>query len=189
MKCPHCGHEKSRVLETRDDRRVRQCGKCLKDFSTIETIAAWAGRDRGWICEAPPDNVVPLNIELQQEKLPKQPPKKRPSKFDKFHPAQIEDEFNGADAELAALLTEWWNKARWSKNQHKATWTRNAWLQNVTRVLAMHPVKALALAKLGAEMGWQSLQEGYVDDVSAVPDGVLMPKDSAMQRAIETWNS
>ena len=115
MKCPHCGHEKSRVLETRDDRRVRQCGKCLKDFSTIETIAAWAGRDRGWICEAPPDNVVPLNIELQQEKLPKQPPKKRPSKFDKFHPAQVEDEFNGADAELAALLTEWWNKARWSK--------------------------------------------------------------------------
>ena len=181
MKCPHCGHEKSRVLETRGDRRVRQCGECLKDFSTIETIAAWAGRDRGWICEAPPDNVVPLEIELQQ--------KKRPSKFDKFHPAQVEDEFNGADAELAALLTEWWNEARWSKNKNKATWTRNAWLQNVTRVLAMHPVKAMALAKLGAEMGWQSLQEGYVDEVSAVPQGVLMPKDSAMQRAIETWNS
>lgn len=189
MKCPHCGHGKSRVLETRDDRRVRQCGKCLKDFSTIETIAAWAGRDRGWISEAPPDNVVPLNIELQQEKPQKQPPKPRPSRFDKFHPAQIEDELNGADAELAALLTEWWNEARWSKNQHKAAWTRNAWLQNVTRVLAMHPVKAMALAKLGAEMGWQSLQEGYVDDVSAVPDGVLMPKDSAMQRAIESWNS
>ena len=176
MKCPHCGHEKSRVLETRGDRRVRQCAECLKDFSTIETIAAFAGRHRGWICEEPPEMV----IELQQ---------KRPSKFDKFHPAHIEDEFNGADAELAALLTEWWNNARWSKHKSKAAWTRNAWLQNVTRVLAMHPVKALALAKLGAEMGWQSLQEGYVDDVSAVPEGVLMPKDSAMQRAIETWNA
>ena len=177
MKCPHCGHEKSRVLETRGDRRVRQCGECLKDFSTIETIAAFAGRHRGWICEEPQDMV----IELQQ--------KRRPSKFEKFHPAQVEDEFNGADAELAALLTEWWNQARWSKHKSKATWTRNAWLQNVTRVLAMNPVKAMALAKLGAEMGWQSLQEGYVDDVSAVPEGVLMPKDSAMQRAIETWNS
>ena len=177
MKCPHCGHEKSRVLETRGDRRVRQCGECLKDFSTIETIAAFAGRHRGWICEEPPETV----IELQQ--------KRRPSKFDKFHPAHVEDEFNGADAELAALLTEWWNNARWSKHKSKATWTRNAWLQNVTRVLAMNPVKAMALAKLGAEMGWQSLQEGYVDDVSPVPDGVLMPKDSAMQRAIETWNS
>jgi hypothetical protein len=177
MKCPHCGHEKSRVLETRGDRRVRQCGECLKDFSTIETIAAFAGRHRGWICEEPQDTV----IELQQ--------KLRPSKFEKFHPAQIEDEFNGADAELAALLTEWWNEARWSKHKSKATWTRNAWLQNVTRVLAMNPLKAMALAKLGAEMGWQSLQEGYVNDVSPVPDGVLMPKDSAMQRAIETWNS
>ncbi len=177
MKCPHCGHEKSRVLETREDRRVRQCAKCLKDFSTIETIAAFAGRHRGWICEEPPE----MAIELQQ--------KRRPSKFEKFHPAQIEDEFNGADAELAALLTEWWNNARWSKHKSKAAWTRNAWLQNVTRVLAMNPIKARALAKLGAEMGWQSLQEGYVDDVSAVPEGVLMPKDSAMQRAIETWNS
>lgn len=187
MKCPHCGHGKSRVLETRGDRRVRQCGECLRDFSTIETIAAFAGRDRGWISEAPPDNVIPLSIELQQKPSPK--PKPRPSKFDKFHPAQVEDEFNGADPELAALLTEWWNMARWSKHKNKATWTRNAWLQNVLRVLAMNPVKARALAKLGAEMGWQSLQEEYVQDVSAVPEGVLMPKDSAMQRAIETWNS
>lgn len=181
MKCPHCGHEKSRVLETRGDRRVRRCGECLKDYSTVETIAAWAGRDRGWIHEAPSAEVVPLAIELQQ--------KKRPSRFDKFHPAQVEDEFNGADAELAALLTEWWNQSRWSKHKAKAAWTRNAWLQNVNRVLAMHPVKALALAKLGVEMGWQSLQEGYVDDISPVPEGVLMPKDSAMQRAIETWNT
>ena len=184
MKCPHCGHEKSRVLETRVDRRVRQCGECLKDFSTHEVLAVWAGRDRGWIHEAPPPDVLPLSIELQQ----KQPSKRRPSKFDKFHPAEIEDEFNGADAELAALLTEWWDKARWSKNQHKAAWTRNAWLQNVNRVLAMQPVKAMALARRGVEMGWQSLQEDYVSDVSPVPAGVLMPKDSAMQRAIETWN-
>ena len=43
----------------------------------------------------------------------------------------------------------------------------NAWLQNVNRV-AMHPVKAMALADL-VEMGWQSLQEGYVDDVPRFP--------------------
>ena len=178
MKCPHCGHEKSRVLETRGDRRVRQCGECLKDFSTIETLAAWAGRDRGWIHEAPPED--PLPVVIQQEKP-------RPSRFEKFHPVQVEDELASADKQLAELLVTWWNESRWSKNKGKATWTRNAWLLNVNRVLAMPPIKAMALAQRGVEQGWQSLQEEYVNDVSSAPSGVLMPRDSAMQRAIETW--
>jgi len=176
MKCPHCGHEKSRVLETRGDRRVRQCSECLKDFSTIEVLAAWAGRDRGWIHEAPPVDQPPL--EVQQ--------KPRQTKFQKFHPATIEDGLEEADLLTADLLLSWWNESRWSKNR-TASWTRKAWLLNINRVLAMPLPKARALAQRGVEHGWQSLQEDYVNDVSSAPVGVLMPKDSAMQRALETW--
>jgi hypothetical protein len=176
MKCPHCGHEKSRVLETRGDRRVRQCGECLKDFSTHEVLAVWAGRDRGWIHEAPPIDQPPL--ELQQ--------KPRPTKFQKFHPASLDDGLDDADPHLADLLLSWWNESRWSKNK-SASWTRKAWLLNINRVLSMPLPKATALAQRGVEQGWQSLQEDYVNDVSSAPVGVLMPKDSAMQRALETW--
>ena len=46
--------------------------------------------------------------------------------------------------------------------------------------------KAMVLAKAGVEMGWQSLQEDYVD-YEKLKNGSLMPRDSAMQRAIESW--
>ncbi len=180
MKCPHCGHEKTRVRETRGDRRVRQCNECLKDFSTIETLAVWAGNDRGWIHETPPTDQPPLETELEG--------KRRPSKFDKFHPVQVEDELLTANRELADLLVSWWDESRWSKNKSKASWTRNAWLSNVARVLAMPEQKAMELARRGVEQGWQSLQEVYVNDVSSVDNGVLAPKSAAMQKAIEAWN-
>jgi len=44
MKCPHCDHEESKVLDSRTSkemdtiRRRRECLKCAKRFSTIETI-------------------------------------------------------------------------------------------------------------------------------------------------------
>ena len=43
MKCPHCGHNEDRVLETRaqkegDIRRRRECLICKGRFSTIESV-------------------------------------------------------------------------------------------------------------------------------------------------------
>ena len=174
MKCPHCGHGKSRVLETRGERRVRQCANCLKDFSTYEVLAAWAGRTRGWIHEEPP-------WEEEVNDLPARKTQRQP----KWHPAKVEDELLTADRDLADLLVSWWNESRWTKNKN-AAWTRRAWLQNVNRVLAMPVEKAMLLAKAGVEMGWQSLQEDYVD-YEKLKNGSLMPRDSAMQRAIESW--
>ena len=52
MKCPHCGNEKSRVLETRQseglDLRVRQCSKCGKSFKTSERVAVYSGKPYGY---------------------------------------------------------------------------------------------------------------------------------------------
>jgi transcriptional regulator NrdR family protein len=37
--CPYCGHETvSRVLETRDAKRRRECEDCASTFTTIERI-------------------------------------------------------------------------------------------------------------------------------------------------------
>ena len=174
MNCPHCGADKSRILETRGDRRVRQCSNCLKDFATYEVLAAYAGRDRGWIHESPPQEVF-----LSPKLLPKPKPAR-------FHPVQLEDELLTADKELAALLVSWWDESRWTKHRNSASWTRSAWLSNVTRVTSMPYPKAMALARRGVEMGWQSLQYNYVNDVSSSTDqGQMAPRNSAMQKAIE----
>ena len=36
MKCPHCNFTGAPVLETRGDYRRRRCGRCGKDFITLE---------------------------------------------------------------------------------------------------------------------------------------------------------
>lgn len=44
MRCPFCHHEESKVTDSRDSvetnaiRRRRECGKCLKRFTTFETV-------------------------------------------------------------------------------------------------------------------------------------------------------
>lgn len=44
MKCPHCGHRDSRVIDTRTAgdgiRRRRECKACKKRFTTYEQVAA-----------------------------------------------------------------------------------------------------------------------------------------------------
>lgn len=184
MNCPHCGTDKSRILETRGDRRVRQCSNCLKDFSTWEVLAAWAGAHAKFIHEAPPQEAPP-----KTEPLPVKPKRAKPARF---HPVQLEDELLGTDKDLAALLVSWWDESRWSKHQGSASWTRAAWLSNANRVIAMPHSKAMALASRGVEMGWQSLQEEYVNDVSSADQGQMAPRNSAMQKAIEQieqWQS
>ena len=185
MKCPHCGHEKSRIIETRGLRRLRLCGSCLKTFPTIETLAAYVGRERGYIHESPPQEEI--------SEKPKSLPKLEKAKPARFHPLLLEDELLAADKDLAALLVSWWDESRWTKHKSSASWTRAAWLSNATRVLALPHAKAMALARRGVEMGWQSLQEEYVNDVSSSTDqGQMAPRNSAMQKAIEQiqqWNA
>jgi transcriptional repressor NrdR len=44
MKCPYCGHNEDRVLDTREQkegemiRRRRECLECKSRFSTVETL-------------------------------------------------------------------------------------------------------------------------------------------------------
>ena len=173
MKCPHCGHEKSRVLETRGDRRVRQCGHCLKDFSTQECLAVYAGRHAGWIHEQPP-----------VEAAPPAPKKKRAQKY---HPAVAIGSMTQANPELTELLLTWWNEARWSKHPG-AAWTQTAWESTVRRVFAMEPKKAMKLAARGVETGWQTLQEKYLEGETSTDDGTVMPTNPAMRAALEGWN-
>jgi len=44
MKCPHCGHDSHRVIDTRNTgdaiRRRRQCEQCGQRFTTYEHVAA-----------------------------------------------------------------------------------------------------------------------------------------------------
>ncbi len=43
MRCPHCGHDRHKVIDTRDAgdaiRRRRQCQKCNQRFTTYEHVA------------------------------------------------------------------------------------------------------------------------------------------------------
>jgi len=173
MNCPHCGHEKSRVLETRGDRRVRQCGKCLKDYSTQECLAAYAGKKAGWIHQAP-----------EAEEAPPAPKKKR---VQKYHPAVAIGSMAQENPELTQLLLTWWNEARWSKHPG-AAWTQTAWESTVRRVLAMEPGKAMKLAARGVETGWQTLQEKYLEGEASTDDGTVTPTNPAMRAALEAWN-
>ena len=51
----------------------------------------------------------------------------------------------------------------------------------------MHPDRALQLAQAGVEKGWQSLQDDYLP-AQELPASALVPKNTAMQKAIEQWN-
>ena len=173
MKCPHCGHEKSRVLETRGDRRVRQCGKCLKDYSTQECLAAYAGKNAGWIHQAP-----------QVEEAPPAPKKKDFKEWWPLAPEYVSD----LDPELGELLLSWWNDSRRQKHGKKAAWTVSAWTSNVKRVQQMPLKKGVALARRGVEQGWQSLQVKYLEDETSTDDGTVAPTNPAMRAALEAWN-
>ena len=183
MNCPHCGHEESRVTETRAsaeyDRRIRICRKCGKNFQTIERVAVYAGRAAGYI-EAGQLALPPEDDEAEQAKL------KPPERFAASHDSV---DLVGLPSEVRPLLVEWWNSSRRSKHGNKATWTEGAWRQNVRRVAALPQWKQLLLVQAGVEQGWQALKPEYLGEVAPPADKGLAPKSSAMQEAIEQWNS
>lgn len=194
MNCPHCGHEKSRVTETRAageaDRRIRLCLGCARTFQTLERVCVFAGRAAGYVevgQHAPALEVVPDPEPVEEPAAAKRTSTRR------WHPVDVPD---GVCEEAAPLLLEWWNESRRLKHKGNAVWSEKAWLASVERVKALPPSQQVALCQAGVEQGWQALkldylkgQHGTAAGPVALPraDGRPMPKDPAMLAALEQW--
>jgi hypothetical protein len=193
MKCPHCGHDKSRVTETRasaeSDRRIRLCQGCGRTFQTLERVCVFAGRAAGYVEVGQP---VPVLAAVPDPEP--QPARARPAAR---HQATTEEECLAfVAAEARPLLVQWWNESRKSKHRSNATWTQAAWEASVQRVASMAPALQLELCRAGVEHGWQALKPEYLEGQSrgrAQPTptatGRPMPKDPAMLAALEQWPS
>lgn len=186
MKCPNCGHDKSRVTETRAgaeaDRRIRLCQGCGKTFQTMERICVFVGRAAGYVEMAPP---VPALAVVPD-------PPKKVAKPAAGYVAHLNDASLAAVvADAQPLLVQWWNESRRSKHKGNATWTEAAWQASVQRVAALPQWQQLLLAQAGVEHGWQALKPEYLKQELAKPQasGRPMPKDPAMLAALEQWPS
>ena len=191
MRCPNCGNEKSRVLETRQsegfDLRVRQCTKCGKSFKTSERVAVYAGKTYGY-----------AEVQVETEPLiPTQPEKKDKLKASQWPKAKRFVAHGGHEilgficAEAITDVLEWWNVARWNKHKSKAVWTENAFIKSMERLADLPPYQQKLLASKGAETGWQSLDADYLpkrEQVKPVDNGKLEPKDPAMKEALQSWD-
>lgn len=184
MRCPNCGKEKSRVLETRQsegfDLRVRQCNNCGKSFKTSERVAVYTGKTYGY-----------AEVQVETEPAtPVQPEKKEP-KTKRFTAKAEHDSLKVIAPEALADVLEWWNVSRWNKQKAKAVWTENAFIKSIERLADLPAYQQKLLASKGAETGWQSLDADYLpkrEQVKPVSNGKLEPKDPAMKEALKTWH-
>ena len=187
MKCPHCGHGKSRVIETRArpeaDLRIRICQGCGEQFRTLERVALYAGRSTGYVelAQPPALEVVPTP--------PVDLPKVKVAKAARFEAQLGGDLLGQVCLEAQPLLVQWWNESRWSKHKAKATWTEAAWLSSVNRVARLPRELQLQLAKAGVEHGWQALKPEFLDrsDLAAAAGTRPTPTDPAMREALASW--
>ena len=190
MRCPNCGHDVTRVLETRPgysgDLRYRRCLNCAKRFTTMERVSNYDPAE-GYI-DAHPLRVVP---EPQQKcKAPAEAARWAGKAFKAapYMPDAVPDGY-GITAEAAPLLLRWWRESRRSKHGSKATWTEAAWMGSVARVGRLPRRRQIELCTAGVEGGWQTLREEYLG--SRKPLGLpqmgrrLMPRDPAMLDALE----
>lgn len=198
MKCPHCGHNKSRVTDTeaRDDAdlRYRLCLGCARKFTTLERVSVFAGRQLGHVEVS--GSATPAPPAAQTEPLLQDEARKSPrrSKPPRYVPAADDPEFAGICGQAQPLLLQWWNESRWSKHGGKATWTEAAWSMSMDRVRNLpSPHLQIALAQAGVENGWQALKPSYLDGTSVAPvqsplvAGPPAPRDPAMLAALESW--
>lgn len=189
MKCPHCGHDKSRVTETRAqadaDRRIRLCQGCGKTYQTLERICVFAGRAAGYV-EMAPAPAAPTSPALA---VVPDVPKKAARASARFAPEPGDLALAGVVIEAQPLLLQWWNESRQSKHKGNATWTVAAWEASVKRVATLPHWQQVVLAQAGVEHGWQALKPEYLKEQLAKPTaaGRPMPKDPAMLAALEQW--
>jgi hypothetical protein len=190
MKCPHCGHEKSRVMETRvgdhADRRIRICQGCGESFRTLERVAVYAGQATGYIevaQAAPPLEVVPP--------APAKPKVAKAPAVARYKASVHDDRLVNIPPSAQMLIVHWWNSSRWSKHRAKATWTEAAWEASVRRVAELPTELQHQLAQAGVEHGWQALKVEYLDRFvpskahSTGPNPT--PTDPAMREALASW--
>lgn len=192
MNCPHCGHEKSRVTETRAgaevDRRIRLCLGCARTFQTLERVCVFAGKAAGYVEVGQPAPVL--------EVVPDPQPVKAKNAA-RHQASEDDDRLAFVTPDARPLLVQWWNESRKSKHRANATWTTAAWEASVQRVANLPTHLQIALCQAGVEHGWQALKLEYITDkghgrqVQPAPrgDGRPMPKDPAMLAALEQWPS
>lgn len=188
MNCPHCGHDKTVVAETRpngtETLRYRRCTKCGRRFTTMERVCVAGPAGIGYmdLTAAPP---APPVLAAVPEPPAEKPAAKRVNNR-RWHPVGVPD---GICREAAPLLLEWWNESRRLKHKGKAVWSEKAWLASVERVAALPPQMQVALCQAGVENGWQALKAEYINNggqpVSA--QGRPMPRDPAMLAALDSW--
>ena len=184
MRCPNCGNEKSRVLETRQsegfDLRVRQCGKCGKPFKTSERVAVYSGKTYGY-----------AEVQVETEPAIQVEPEKKEPKSKRFIAKAEHDCLIPICTEAIADVLEWWNVSRWNKQKAKAVWTENAFVKSIERLADLPAYQQKLLASKGAETGWQSLDAEYLpkrEQIKPVDNGKLEPKDPAMKEALQSWD-
>lgn len=172
MKCPHCQHPRSRVLETRESlsenaiRRRHACRGCGKSFTSMQRIEAF--EDGAWqpvalaaVPDPQPAQVVPVA------------PRKRAASPapDRLHPLTGDEEFlqpfwQHMPTALFLDLLRWWNESRWGKHRTQATWTQAAFTLSANRVSDLlgksRAGEARSLVDGGIEHGWQALKPEYL---------------------------
>lgn len=179
MKCPKCGDLYTKVLQTIriDDglRRTRVCAVkgCSHRFRTMERVEVYDYVIGEYVVPGT-DNVVPIKKERQ--------PRNKRFTASLDHPA-----ITAIDPGAQSLLVEWWNVARWSKHQSKATWTEAAWEGSLSRVAALPHWKQVRLAAAGVEHGWQALKPEYLSADPPTATGRPMPKDPSAIAALASW--
>lgn len=202
MKCPSCNSTCSLVTDVRRFpeflKRYRLCRDCSIKFVTIERVEVFSREAGGYeptlsVVENKPAKRKrsPLPEDITERPEP-QTAQAKPQRFWNITPADVAGDLDGLQADVCDALLEWWNSARRSKWGARATWTRTAWQQSVTRVKALQAAQQLVLAKAGAEHGWQSLKPSFLDGRGPVlpvveTSGRPMPKDPAMLAAIGSW--
>lgn len=183
MNCAHCGHHANRVTDTKDFghsiTRYRLCRKCGQTFSTRETCKPVEAVRLEPADEL--DGIMPPSA----PSAPKEP-KTTGTRLMRYRPADPADVPPGVDAEVVPLLLQWWDEARWSRHQSRATWTKAAFLASADRLATMSADAQLALVREGVERGWQALKRQYRETSTTGMTGwdEFTPTDPRMVEAL-----
>lgn len=186
MNCAHCGHHANRVTDTKDFghsiTRYRLCRKCGQTFSTRETCKPVEAVRLEPADEL--DGIMPPSAPSAPS-APKEP-KTTGTRLMRYRPADPADVPPGVDAEVVPSLLEWWNEARWSRHQGRATWTKAAFLASAERLATMSADAQLALVREGVERGWQALKRQYRETSTTGMTGwdEFTPTDPRMVEAL-----
>jgi hypothetical protein len=194
MNCPHCGHSRNRVLETRDSqgenaiRRRHVCRGCGESFTTIQRIEVY--HDGAWL-------PVPLAVvpDPMPAPLASAAPRRRAASPapDRLHPLTGDEDFLkvfafGLPGHLFAGLLTWWNDSRWGKHRTQATWTQAAFNLSANRVdLLVRQGQdriARALVDGGIEHGWQALKPEYLRGITSAATPAAAPAGDPAAAAI-----